>query len=116
MSSQEHSVKQDILILVMGVAGAGKSYFINTVLKTEKMMVGNDLDTCTKDLDFGYIEEIEGHPSLKGHRIVLIDTPGFDDPYKDDSETLEKIVTWLKKSYSSGRRKAWGHRLCPRHI
>ena len=62
------------------------------------MIVGRSLASCTTDLHFGYIEKIEGHPLLQEYRIVLIDTPGFDDTYKTDFAILEKIANWLKDS------------------
>ena len=62
------------------------------------MVVGRSLASCTADLHFGYIEKIEGHPLLQEYRIVLIDTPGFDDTYKTDFAILEKIANWLKDS------------------
>jgi len=62
------------------------------------MVVGRSLASCTIELDFGYIETIEGHPLLQDYRIVLIDTPGFDDTYKSDFAILEKIANWLKDS------------------
>ena len=62
------------------------------------MVVGRGLASCTTELAFGYIETIEGHPLLKEYRIVLIDTPGFDDTYKTDFAILEKIANWLKDS------------------
>lgn len=37
-----------------------------------------------------------GHPSF-GDRIILLDTPGFDDTYKPDKKILEEISGWLKK-------------------
>ncbi|KDR69845.1 hypothetical protein GALMADRAFT_255666 [Galerina marginata CBS 339.88] len=88
----------------MGPTGAGKSYFINTVLKNSKMRVGTDLDSCTDEVAIGYIENLEelGYRYLKDRRIVLVDTPGFDDTNKDDYEILEKIATWLKQSNKRG--------------
>ena len=62
------------------------------------MVVGPGLASCTTELELGYIESIEGHPLLKDYRIVLIDTPGFDDTYKTDFAILEKIANWLKDS------------------
>jgi len=94
--------KKDILIPVMGATGAGKSTFINTLLGEEEMQVGRGLQSCTIELAFGSIEKIEGHPLLQGYRIVLIDTPGFDDTYKTDFVILSKIATWLKNSYKKG--------------
>jgi len=63
------------------------------------MRVGRGLQSCTIDLAFGSIEKIEGHPLLQEYRIVLIDTPGFDDTYKTDFAILSKIATWLENSY-----------------
>ena len=36
--------------------------------------------------------------------IVLIDTPGFDDTNKSDSEVLRTLYTWLKPNYTCGRK------------
>lgn len=35
----------------------------------------------------------------KGHNIDLIDTPGFNDTYKSETEVLQGIADWLKDSY-----------------
>jgi hypothetical protein len=35
---------------------------------------------------------------------VLIDTPGFDDTNKSDTEVLRILYNWLKESYSDGRK------------
>jgi len=96
------STKQDIVIPVMGATGAGKSFFINTVLKQQIMVVGRDLQSCTSELGFGYVETIAGYPELRGYRIVLVDTPGFDDTHEVDFAILERIATWLKESYKKG--------------
>ncbi|KAF8905759.1 P-loop containing nucleoside triphosphate hydrolase protein [Gymnopilus junonius] len=87
---------------VMGATGAGKSFFINTLLKNQKMEVGTDLRSCTTELGFGYMENIQGHPLLDKHPIVLVDTPGFDDTFETDFTILEKIAEWLKNSYKEG--------------
>jgi hypothetical protein len=36
------------------------------------------------------------HPK-DGHPVVFVDTPGFDDTYVPDTETLQKIADWLVK-------------------
>jgi GTP-binding protein EngB required for normal cell division len=102
MSGSKQLAKKDIMILVLGATGAGKSFFINTVLGEEKMEVGSDLAPCTTEIGTGYLETIEGYPFLKDYRIVLVDTPGFNDRFVEDFEILEKIVTWLRKSYKEG--------------
>ncbi|KAF9464789.1 hypothetical protein BDZ94DRAFT_1119297, partial [Collybia nuda] len=41
------------------------------------------------------------HGAFKGHRLIIVDTPGFDDMYLDDSEILGRITSWLAMSYNS---------------
>jgi hypothetical protein len=36
------------------------------------------------------------HPK-DGHPVVFVDTPGFDDTYVSDTDTLHKIADWLVK-------------------
>lgn len=36
--------------------------------------------------------------NLDGTSIELLDTPGFDDTEKDDTETLQTILAWLRVS------------------
>ncbi|KIM39588.1 hypothetical protein M413DRAFT_193634 [Hebeloma cylindrosporum] len=89
----------DIVIPIMGPTGAGKSTFINFVLGSERMEVGHDIDSCTADLFRVVIDPIPGFPDLRDHRLVLLDTPGFDDTFVDDVEILKRIATWLAASY-----------------
>jgi predicted GTPase len=37
-------------------------------------------------------------------RVAIVDTPGFDDSDKPDSEILEEIVQFLLKQYTLGIR------------
>jgi len=37
------------------------------------------------------------HPK-DGRPVVFVDTPGFDDTYVADTETLQKIADWLVKT------------------
>jgi hypothetical protein len=37
-----------------------------------------------------------------GQRVILIDTPGFDDTHNDNVQVLQKIVTYLCTIYDSG--------------
>jgi len=36
------------------------------------------------------------------HRVHLIDTPGFDDSYRSESEILQEVAYWLTKAYQNG--------------
>jgi len=51
--------------------------------------------SVTQDLTAFRILEHEQYES----RIVLIDTPGFDDSSRTDAQILELIGAWLKKTY-----------------
>jgi hypothetical protein len=44
------------------------------------------------------VDPIPNCPALKGYRLVLLDTPGFDDTHKEDVEILERIAKWLEAS------------------
>ncbi|KIP01782.1 hypothetical protein PHLGIDRAFT_326849, partial [Phlebiopsis gigantea 11061_1 CR5-6] len=77
---------------VMGATGTGKSTFINLV-SGSAFPVGEGLLSCTP--------EVQTSPpfELDGHRVTLIDTPGFDDTLKTDTEILKLISTFLADSY-----------------
>jgi hypothetical protein len=61
------------------------------------MLVGHDISSCTSVLQYAIVD----NPStrkLKGHRVIIVDTPGFDDTYEDDVEILRRIAVWLASS------------------
>ena len=37
--------------------------------------------------------------SPDGYNIVFVDTPGFDDPEKSDTDVLKMISDWLEITY-----------------
>jgi hypothetical protein len=41
--------------------------------------------------------------SVGGRTITLIDTPGFDDTWRNDVDVLREVSTWLTESYKSQR-------------
>lgn len=102
----------------MGPSGAGKStvrlieimeslpsnpalQFINAVLGQNAMVVGYEIESCTSDITSAEVDTskfLRAFPWLKNRRLLLIDTPGFDDTYKDDSKILKSIAKWLKTS------------------
>lgn len=43
---------------------------------------------------------------LDGHDVTLVDTPGFDDSKRSDTEILILIANWLKSSYEVRSRTA----------
>lgn len=42
------------------------------------------------------------HPTcIEGENIYLVDTPGFDDTNRTDTDILEEIASWLERSYDA---------------
>lgn len=56
------------------------------------LKVGDDLKSCTSE-----IQESEEF-ILDNRRVVLIDTPGFDDTHKSDTDVLKAIAAFLGES------------------
>ncbi|KAJ2931923.1 hypothetical protein H1R20_g5182, partial [Candolleomyces eurysporus] len=88
----------------MGITGAGKSSFINYLLRylgsEKRVLVGEDLVSCTSQVESIIIEGQTNHwKRIKGHRIVIVDTPGFEDTYVGDFVILQRIARWLEESY-----------------
>ena len=90
----------------MGATGSGKStvsmvrmavmirsssdslQFIN-LASGSSLRVGMGLDSCTAEV------QLADEFTLDGRSVTLIDTPGFDDTTKSDSDILEMIAAFL---------------------
>ncbi|ORX97297.1 P-loop containing nucleoside triphosphate hydrolase protein [Clohesyomyces aquaticus] len=82
----------DIVIAVMGVTGAGKTTFVN-YLADQELQIGHGLEPCTQDV------HVVPCTLPDGKRIYLVDTPGFDDTYRSDTEILREVANWLNTAY-----------------
>ncbi|KAF6753698.1 P-loop containing nucleoside triphosphate hydrolase protein [Ephemerocybe angulata] len=81
----------------MGATGSGKSTFINTACGTQELEVHSGLSSCTDEVQLS-------HPFvLDGCQVRLIDTPGFDDTTKSDTDILKMIAMFLSSAYDSGK-------------
>ncbi|KAL2671381.1 hypothetical protein Neosp_013967 [[Neocosmospora] mangrovei] len=83
------------MILVMGVTGSGKSYLINQLAGREVVAEGCTLDSCTQDCQMIPV-------TIGNSKVLLIDTPGFDDPDRPDAAILNDIARVLAAQYSLG--------------
>jgi len=86
----------DFIIVIMGPTGAGKSNFINHLTGLGETRNARNLKSDTKDVT-PYI--IYHHD---GFRVVLVDTPGFDDTYRSDTDVLRTIANRLTQRYPGG--------------
>lgn len=84
----------DIIIAVMGITGCGKTTFVNH-FSENRLPIGHGLDSCTQSV------EVVPCTLEDGTKIYLVDTPGFDDSLRTDSEILRKVALWLNKAHSS---------------
>ncbi|KAF8135027.1 P-loop containing nucleoside triphosphate hydrolase protein [Boletus edulis] len=90
---------KEIRIAVMGATGSGKSTFIN-LASGSNLPVGRGLESCTSDVH-------TSRPFLLNGRIVtLIDTPGFDDTSRSDTDILSSIAAYLSNTYEQGAKLA----------
>ncbi|KAH9224083.1 P-loop containing nucleoside triphosphate hydrolase protein [Leptodontidium sp. 2 PMI_412] len=87
------------MILVMGVTGTGKSYFVNQ-LKGGAVAEGATLDSCTAVCQI--VETRIGDTN-----VAVVDCPGFDDSTKSDTEILTMISELVTMQYNIGM-KLWG--------
>jgi hypothetical protein len=78
----------------MGVTGAGKSTFISKLCPGA--VAGHGLKSETKEIAVYTFQHADGKT------VHLIDTPGFDDTYKSDTDVLKDLAYYLAKSYREG--------------
>ena len=67
--------------------------FIDVVANSKEKRASTGLQSYTQDVE---AIRIKNHKIYK-NRIVLLDTPGFDDTTRSDMEILTLIGDWLKK-------------------
>jgi len=91
--------QQPAIILLMGATGTGKTTFINHA-SNAGLTIGHQLQSCTTD--------VQTTPPflVDGKSVILVDTPGFDDTDRSNTDILHTIVTYLATSYKEGQKLA----------
>ncbi|KAI0404434.1 P-loop containing nucleoside triphosphate hydrolase protein [Xylaria palmicola] len=87
----------DIVVALMGMTGSGKSTLVS-LCTDQQVEIGHELHSCTQDVRTHSFR----HPNLPSGWIHLVDTPGFDDTHKSDTEVLRTLAAWLTETYSNG--------------
>jgi len=75
----------------MGPTGTGKSTFIDIATLQGGKTVSHSLNSYTSDIRAVRFP----HPTTS-RPVVLVDTPGFNNTMKTDTEVLAMIAEWLE--------------------
>lgn len=111
-SSSSHKMSSElipIVIAVMGVTGVGKSFFVQKASGLD-VTVGGNLHSCKSmctpsrssqitNIQPGTSEVQDFILDMPPYRVHLVDTPGFDDSFKNDAEILVGIAQFLETVY-----------------
>jgi len=87
---------QDIIIVVIGPTGAGKSTFINVATSGREVPVGHGLSSCTAEVQNVRCK----YPGDSRRHVVFVDTPAFNHDVKSPSDIGKAINRWLEKTYA----------------
>ncbi|KAJ2916931.1 hypothetical protein MD484_g3523, partial [Candolleomyces efflorescens] len=81
--------------------------FINLLCGHNGLMeVSHGLRSCTEEIGVATLMLPPTHPLFPNRRLVLVDTPGFNDTHKGESEILRKISVWLGSVYDKSDMQA----------
>ena len=91
----------------MGPTGSGKTHVSESVIASNAHIKNAQfIDTLTEDTRrkaAGLAPTTQSVTAYtipyRGLRLVLVDTPGFDDTYRPDTEILRTLADWLTKRY-----------------
>jgi hypothetical protein len=92
------------------MTGSGKSNFIQKLTGSKEAVVGDSLASCEyHSSTFPALSETlagTAKPKLhefshNGSKIIMIDTPGFDDTYRTDADVLQDVAACLNTTYEA---------------
>lgn len=99
--STERISRNARIFFVMGSTGSGKSTFITAASGQGHHAISHKLHTATSHIRLTKaIHPVDGLP------VFFVDTPGFDDTFKSDVETLRRLADWLVQIYKKDTRLA----------
>ncbi|KAH6980885.1 P-loop containing nucleoside triphosphate hydrolase protein [Ilyonectria sp. MPI-CAGE-AT-0026] len=94
---EDYDFSSEGIILVLGVTGAGKSYFLNQ-LKSHSATEGHSLHSET--LQCNAVQIFLDDEEKRS--ITVVDTPGFDDTTRPQGEVLAEIAEFLAAQHALG--------------
>ncbi|KIW84133.1 hypothetical protein Z517_03380 [Fonsecaea pedrosoi CBS 271.37] len=86
----------DMVAVVMGPTGAGKSRFIAEASGLS-VDIGDSLHSETRTVQAYHFEH-------HGSHVALVDTPGFDDTHRPDTAIFRDLSAWLAARYQEKTR------------
>ncbi|KAF5321713.1 hypothetical protein D9619_000441 [Psilocybe cf. subviscida] len=100
------------IIPILGPTGSGKSHFVNQLLGRTVAKVGHSFSSYTSDIlpvevPPNTIEQyLPGWDDHARHKLIIVDTPGFDDTNVLEAEVLKRLSGWLARSYGRNAKLA----------
>ena len=73
-------------ILVLGKSGVGKTTFVNTIIKSNIFETSDGPHMCTRKCQIGRL-------TFQNKHYSFIDTPGFNDPYDEFENEINKAIS-----------------------
>ncbi|KAF5367597.1 hypothetical protein D9757_010648 [Collybiopsis confluens] len=93
--------RDDVVIVVMGCTGTGKSSFVRLLTGDSSVKVSDSLESETRA-----VKVVRFTDRTSGRNITIVDTPGFDDSRTDITDTvvLKEITSFLLDEYDNNRK------------
>ncbi|KAJ7587390.1 P-loop containing nucleoside triphosphate hydrolase protein [Mycena floridula] len=91
------------VIILLGQTGVGKSTFINKILEKNAAPTSARLEPCTRSVAAFSIPGASPSDSF-----ILVDTPGVNDTWNEDTKILKRIIEWLESIDSPENIQVYG--------